>query len=146
MPSKSGTTLLVLMGLLYLSSMQSQSGLIFFIIGLLGACFALNVFYARRCLRLVRLEFPHSIRMTEGEVSGDSATIRNTSDSTQGMVEVHSKYGKVLSVNTIPPRGETHLAPEISFPVRGVFPVSGFEISSSFPFGLVRLKRHLDSA
>ncbi len=133
------------MGLLYLSSMQSQSGLIFFIIGLLGACFILNIFYAMRCLRLLRLEFPRSIRMTEGGASEDSVTIRNLSGSPQGMIQIRSKFGRVLSADIVPPSEETHLPPAISFPVRGVYPVSGLMISSSFPFGLVHLVRHLDN-
>ena len=144
MPSKSGLTFIAMMALLYLSSMQSQSGLVFFVIGLLLGCLVLNMFYARHNLGKFVIDFPASIRMVEGETSGEGIRLVNLSSRSQGMIELRSRYGRIFEVGMLRGGEDTHVFPGITFPVRGVFLVSGFVVNSSFPFGLVNAKKRLE--
>lgn len=141
--TKSGATFLVLMGLLYLSSLQSQSGLLFFIIGILFGCFVLNLFYARRSLKSIEVQFSFSITMMEGEKSRVPIGLKNLSETPQGMLEISSSYGRILNMGVFPGREQVHLFPEISFRTRGVYPFSKFKISTSFPFGLIKVSKKI---
>ena len=141
--TKSGATFLVLMGLLYLSSMQSQSGLLFFIIGILFGCFVLNIIYARRSLKSIEIQFPYSITMMEGEKSRVPIGLKNLSELPNGMLEIRSSYGRILNMGVIPGGEQVHLFPEISFLTRGVYPFTKFKVATSFPFGLIKVSRKI---
>lgn len=140
-PTKCGVIFIVLMGLLYLSSMQSQSGLLFFIIGILFGCFILNIYFATRSLKQIEIEFPFAIKMMENEKSRIGVGVKNLSKSPQGMVEVSSTYGKILRVGVLPGQEQVHLFPEVSFSTRGVYSYSKFKITSFFPFGLISVSK-----
>lgn len=142
--TKSGIVFILLMGLLYLSSMQSQSGLLFFIIGILFGCFLINIYFARRSLKQIKISFPFAIKMMENEKSRIGIEIENLSESPQGMIEISSSYGKILRVGVLAGKKQVHLFPEINFPTRGIYPYSTFQIISSFPFGLVNISKKIN--
>lgn len=142
-PTKTGIIFIFLMGLLYLSSMQSQSGLLFFVIGILFGCFVLNVYFAQRSLKNIEITFPFAIKMMEGEKSRVAIGVKNLSPSPQGMIEITSNYGKILNMGVLNGDEQVHLFPEISFSIRGVYHFSTFKISSSFPFGLIKVSRKI---
>ena len=141
--TKSGWCFLGLMFLLYLSSMQSQSGLLFFIIGIIAACFVLNVFHAYKSLKMVEFHLPENIRMVEGVRSSITMEVINHSPETQGLIEVKSSYGLLFSIGALPGGASEHIFPEIIFPVRGCYEISGLTVESIFPFGLVKVCRKL---
>lgn len=142
--TKTGIFFISLMGLLYLSSMQSQSGLLFFIIGILFGCFVINAYLAYRSLKYLEVTFPFAIKMMETEKSRVAIGIRNLSDSPQGMIEIKSSYGRILNMGVLNGGEQVHLFPEVSFDIRGVYPFGKFKIMSDFPFGLIRFSRQVD--
>ena len=145
-PTKSGWCFLGLMFLLYLSSMQSQSGLLFFIIGIIAACFVLNIFQAYKSLNSVEFYLPDNIRMVEGIRSAITMEVTNRSSESQGLIEVKSSYGLLFRIGALPGGASEHIFPEIIFPVRGVYPISGLIVESIFPFGLIKVSRKLDQS
>ena len=145
-PTKSGWCFIGLMFLLYLSSMQSQSGLLFFIIGIIAACFVLNIFHAYKSLKLVEFHLPGNIRMVEGVRSSITMEVINHSPYTQGLIEVKSSYGLLFRIGALPGDASEHIFPEIIFPVRGIYPISALTAESIFPFGLIKVTRKLDQS
>jgi len=141
--TKSGIIFLGLMGLLYLSSMQSQSGLLFFIIGILFACYILNIYCAFRSLKWIEVNLPFSIKMMEGEKSRVTISVKNNAHSPQGMIEIISSFGKILNMGVLEGGEEVHLFPEVSFSTRGIYSFSKFKIASSFPFGLIKVSKKI---
>lgn len=141
--TKTGIIFIFLMGLLYLSSMQSQSGLLFFIIGIIFGCFLLNIYFARRSLKNLDITFPYAIKMMEGEKSRVPISVKNLSALPQGMIEINSSYGKILNMGVLNGKELVHLFPEVSFFTRGVYRFSKFKIVSTFPFGLIKMSRQL---
>jgi uncharacterized protein (DUF58 family) len=142
-PTKSGWGFLGLMFMLYLSSMQSQSGLLFFIIGILAACFVLNILKARNSLKKIKFQLPEKIKMVEGKQSTVTMEVENTSSQTQGIIDIIAKFGKVFRIGAIPQNSTCHLFPDITFPVRGVYPLSKLKIESTFPFGLMKIRKRI---
>jgi uncharacterized protein (DUF58 family) len=142
-PTKSGWGFLGLMFMLYLSSMQSQSGLLFFIIGILAACFVLNIIKARNSLKKIKFQLPEKIKMVEGKQSTVTMEVENTSSQTQGIIDIIAKFGKVFRIGAIPQNSTCHLFPDITFPVRGVYPLSKLKIESTFPFGLMKIRKRI---
>ncbi len=143
-PTKSGWCFIGLMFLLYLSSMQSQSGLLFFIIGIIVACFVLNLVKARNSLKFIKFHLPENIRMVEGEHSSMTMEIENTSPQTQGLIEVKSPLGVLFRIGALSGNATEHIFPEITFPVRGVYEISKLSVTSTFPFGLIEVRKKLD--
>ena len=145
-PTKSGWCFIGLMFLLYISSMQSQSGLLFFIIGIMAACFVLNFLKARKSLKCIKFQLPENIRMVEGQHSSVTMEIENTSSDTQGLIEVRSPLGLLFQVGALPENAIEHIFPEIVFPVRGVYKISELSVTSTFPFGLIEVKKKLNQS
>jgi uncharacterized protein (DUF58 family) len=141
--TKSGWCFLGLMFLLYLSSMQSQSGLLFFIIGIIFACFVLNYFMAFRSLRFIEFQLPEKINMVEGKYSTIAMEVHNKSFQTQGMVEINASCGVLFRIGAVGGGVSAHFFPEITFPVRGIYELSGLRKISSFPFGLLKVGKPL---
>ena len=139
--TKSGWCFAGLMFLLYLSSMQSQSGLLFFIIGIIAACFVLNIIKARKSLDAVVFHLPENIRMVEGKRSSVTMEVFNTSDQTQGVIEIRTSYGLLFKIGALPGNSSEHIFPEIEFPVRGIYEISELRAESTFPFGLIKVGR-----
>ena len=144
--TKSGWCFIGLMFLLYISSMQSQSGLLFFIIGIMAACFVLNIFKARKSLKSIKIQLPENIRMVEGQRSSVTMEIENLSSDTQGLIEVRSLLGLLFQIGALSGNAIEHIFPEIIFPVRGVYKISELSVTSTFPFGLIEVRRKLNQS
>ena len=77
LPTKLGISLAAGVCMLYLVSLQSQSGLLFLIMGVLIACFALNAVTASNAAKRLEVTPPESIHCTEGEHLSDAWTVEN---------------------------------------------------------------------
>jgi uncharacterized protein (DUF58 family) len=148
MPSltKTGLIFLGLCVMLYLGALQSETGLLYFLLGILGACFLLNAAGARRSARGLELELPHSVSAYEGQRLGEGWGIRNTTAGALGMASVWGPFGRLFSVGAIEPAGHSARTPEIVLPRRGVYPFSSLRLESTYPFGLLSWSRPLEIA
>ena len=142
-PTKTGITTICLSFCLYMVSMQSFSGLLFLLLGVLFGCFVINAFKARHAGKHLRLTPPESISTSEGDCLNTAWTLENTSSSDIGHIEVVSEWGSILKIQHLGPREIRHLTPKLKFEIRGVYKFSGLKLLSSYPFGLVRITRRI---
>lgn len=170
-PTKTGLSLIGLSFFLYLVSLQSRSGLLFLILGILAGCFLLNLIEARRATKVLKLTPPASLYCREGETLEGAWQIENSSKRGAGLAELivprsltgwlrekvrayrSQRFGEtpplrgvVLRIGAVPPGQEVTLTPELVMPRRGVYPFAGLRLVSSYPFGLVCWERPLPLA
>ncbi len=141
--TKTGWGFLGLCFLLYLSSVQSESGLLFLILGIVAGCFVINIFKARRSALSLGMESLAEIRLTEGRKVVARIELSNPSDAGIGLLSVSSPYGTLVEAGGIEAGSKLSTAPDITFRTRGIYPFSGLKVSSEFPFGLARYSRRL---
>lgn len=119
--------------------------MLFIIIGMFFALFAVNAWAARRSVKSIRAcRFP-AIKCTEGARTKIAAELENISGSPAGMVDLVSGFGSVLKAGIIPPMGKLKVTPHIVFGRRGVYRMNSFRVFSSFPFGFVKASGKLDA-
>jgi uncharacterized protein (DUF58 family) len=123
---------------LYLASIQSQTGLMFLVLGIISGCYLLNLFGAVSSIRKIRLKTFPLIKSTEGKHLNVSLELENLSSHLLGMLKVTCPYGTLFRVGTIEAHSSLHLSPELKIPSRGVYRLSELKMISSYPFGLVQ--------
>jgi uncharacterized protein (DUF58 family) len=141
--SKLGLSCIALGFMLYLASLQAQSGLLFLLLGLMLACYLINAWKAclSTCLDLAP---PHSMTASEGQAMSGTWTVANTSKRPAGLVDVRAPWGEFFQIGTVDAGDDVHITPEAKFEKRGVYPFNLLRLQSSFPFGLVSFQRALD--
>ncbi len=142
-PTKFGVAIVSIGFCLYLVSMQTLSGLLFLVLGIIFGCFAVNIIKARASVRNIHILPPPSITCTEGESVREAWRIANRSDREIGHLNVSSRTSNYFSIFGIPGNGIRHLVPDIKFGSRGVYPFSRLQVKSSFPFGLIEHRRQI---
>ena len=142
-PSKSGIAIISVSFCLYLVSIQSVSGLLFLILGILFACLVINTFRARHSTMSLKVIPPKSVATTEGEPLNLAWTIENTSTAYIGYIEVESMWGTILRIPRLGPKECRHLTPKLKFNLRGIYRFSGLKFVSTYPFGLIRYRRRV---
>jgi uncharacterized protein (DUF58 family) len=161
-PSKLGLSLIGLCFMLYLVSLQSKSGLLFLILGILFGCYLINLVSAYHGARYLRLFPPDTMTGLEGEPVRGTWEVSNPSKGTVGLTEVrvtdvHSAeaanrwwplpFGTVsrmlFRTGVVAPGEQIHITPEITFPRRGVYPFANLTLLCNYPFGLIRCRRSL---
>jgi uncharacterized protein (DUF58 family) len=131
---------------LYLASITSQSGLLLFLIGLVGSCYIVNAWMAWCCLQSLQLAVPTGAILAEGEKLTQPWSVLNTGRTTIGLIRVEHPHGVLFQTGVIKP-GQSHSSvPETVFARRGVYPLGTAWMSTAFPFGLVRWSRRLQLA
>lgn len=141
--SKLGGSFIGLAFMLYLVSLQTQSGLLFLILGILFGCYVINLAAARRTVKHLKLTPPETMRGREGEKINGTWQVENPSRHTLGLTEAASPWGKLFRLGALGPGDQAHLSPELIFPTRGVYPMHSLKLISSYPFGLVRYLKWL---
>lgn len=138
--TRRGWAFIGLLALLYFSSMQAQAGLLYLVIGLVVGCYAVNGVAAWRGVGRLRFKRFDSVKATENEPIKMAVSVVNDSDRAAGMVDVFSTlYGTLFKIGAMPAGETLHATPEVVFPRRGVYPVGELRLSSTFPFGLIRI-------
>lgn len=138
-----GCLFLVLGVLLYVASLTSNSGLLLLFIGMFVGCFILNGVFAFLSIRHLQITPPHSIQVAENEVPQEPWVVTNVSKRPSGFAEIRSPQATLIRVGTIPPGSSTNVRPEFALPRRGVYAFNECFVASTFPFGLVAVKRPL---
>jgi len=143
-PSKLGLSFIALGFFLYLISLQSRSGLLFLILGILFGCYVINIASAYHAAKYLGLVPPDAMTGTEGETIRGTWELTNPSNAAIGLTEVRTSAGDVLFRIGVVAAGETiHITPDLSLVRRGIYPFHSLALISSYPFGLVRCRRHL---
>ena len=143
--TRTGLCFAGLLCLLYLSSIQSKSGLLFLIIGILLGCYAANAVAALRSVRNLSVGNPSLKGVFEGGRAGFWLTVGNRSPRPIGMFEASwDGDPAIFKAASMPPLSEERLRAEAVFHRRGTRRLSGLSIRSTFPFGLVRATGRFD--
>lgn len=143
-PTKIGLCFAGLMCLLYLSSIQSKSGLLFLIIGIMLGCYVVNAMAAMRGVRRISVKSSSIKGVFEGEPAGFWLTVGNRSRRPVGMLEALWDGATLFKAESIPPLSERRLRAETVFDRRGARRLSGITVQSIFPFGLMRARARID--
>jgi len=130
--------------LLYLASMQSTSGLLFLVLGVVFGCFAFNAAEARRSVVGLSVAPPDSPTATEGERLSGRWTVTNATKHALGLVEVKAPCGTLLRTGLVAGGKTICATSQLVLRVRGVYPYRGLRLSSAYPFGLVRSQRRVE--
>ncbi len=142
-PSKFGVSLIALSGMLYLAALQSRSGLLFLILGILFACYVLTFVESRRTAARLSVTPPESSTGVEGEPVKGTWLVRNESEHSVGLATVSSPWGVLFHIGVLAPQQTLHLTPELTFAERGAYNFAHLSLESGYPFGLIRCKRPL---
>ena len=142
-PSIMGSMLLFLAFFLYVASMQSASGLLLLILGILFAIYLLNVVQAIRSCRALRVEPPPTMTGTEGEPLRDRWRVRNTGRGGAGHATITGSLGPLVQVGALAAGAIARLTPKLVLPVRGVYPLRELSLVSTYPFGLIQCRKPL---
>ena len=92
--TKTGVVFLGLTGMLYLGALQSETGLLYLILGVLVGCALLNAVGARRSVKGIELVLPPAITAFEGQKLEEAWLLRNRAKGPVGLV---SKSGTLTS-------------------------------------------------
>lgn len=139
--SGTGIGFLGLSVLLYLASMQTTTGLLFLILGILFSCFIYNLIVARRSAAALEIHPPANLCGTENERLRGSWKVRNKGKQTAGMAELRGGPGVLLRIGLISPGSEVLLRSSLKLPQRGIYSCKDLRVESTFPFGLLRSSR-----
>ncbi len=142
-PTIMGSCFMLLGFILYVVSMQSYSGLLLLILGIVFGLYILNTFGAVRSGRALRFIAPSSVVCTEGEALRGTWEIENPSKHLAGHSTLLSPFGPLLRVGSVPPGDSVHLTPDLSLSRRGVYPFGKLQLETTYPFGLMRVQRNL---
>lgn len=141
--TQSGYLFLAVLLALGLASITSQSGLLLLLIGILAACFVINLQAARRAVRWVEIVPPPTAHLAEGERLSQPWRITNHGRHPAGLLEVLSPAGPLFRVARLAPGESAHIVPSLVFRQRGVYPCGEVRVATSYPFGLLRAARRL---
>ena len=142
-PSKLGIGLGALAATLYLVSLQTQSGLLFLVLGILFGCGVVNALAAARTVRRLRVVPPARITAVENEPVREPWQVHNPGRGRAGTAQVRGAWGMLLRVSSLAPHETMHVTPGLAFPRRGVYSFASLAVVSGAPFGLLRCRRRL---
>ena len=144
--TKTGKAFLTVSVALYLASLTSQSGLLLLLVGILLGCVLVNLAVAWRTLRSIEVQTTPVVHLHEGERLSHPWRMANRGRQPAGFLQVESGKDVVFRLGTLAPRQEVTVLPDLTFSQRGVYALSGFHLSSIYPFGLVKVSRRLTLA
>ncbi|MEI7728212.1 MAG: DUF58 domain-containing protein [Verrucomicrobiota bacterium] len=139
--TNTGKLLLLILALLYAASITSQSGLLLLLIGIVGTCLLLNTVAAWKSVARIEILPPQLTDLSEGEKLAQPWRISNQSRSTAGLLEAISTAGTLFRVARLQPGETVNVVPALVFQRRGVFRHENLGVTSSHPFGLIKIKR-----
>lgn len=139
-----GKLFLALMLLFYVASVTSQSGLLLLFIGLIGGCFVVNWFFARRNVQNVHIIPPTEVFLVEGARASQPWRIENSSKKHIEALELLSDGARLFRLRLVSVEDSISLVPDLTYERRGVFPNAQVVARSAAPYGLLRAERKLD--
>lgn len=143
--TRTGLLLTGIMLAFYFASLTSQSAFLLLPVGILAGCFAMNIFGARRSITRLRVEAPMSTSIEEGGALNQPWKIANAAKREIGQLTLESKGQTLLQIAAIPAKGEVNTVPGQQFSKRGVYRFAELQVSSTFPFGLIKAEGEVTS-
>jgi uncharacterized protein (DUF58 family) len=144
--TRAGALFLGALVLLYFASLTSQSPLLLLLIGIVGGCYLVNLAVARRMVRHLEIQAPHTVHLPEGRRLPQPWRIINRSAQPAALVRVEAAAGAGFGVSRLAGHAETSVVPDLIFWRRGVYPYAEVTVSSTYPFGLLKVSRRLSLA
>ena len=144
--TSTGKIFFSLVVLFYAAAVTSQSGLLLFLIGVIGGCLLANWFYARNVLQGLEVEAPSHVFISEGSGSDQPWKITNRGKRVAEQVDLFSAAGRLFRIRALSAKVSTRILPELTYTRRGVYPHDGLKLVTSAPFGLVVATRKLQLA
>lgn len=132
--------------LLYFASLTSQSGLLLLLVGIVLGCFGVNLVAAWSAVKGLDLEAPQSVHLCEGHRLWQPWHLSNRTRHPAGFILGESPAGVLFRVARLVAGQEISVVPDLVYLQRGVYLHDQVEISSFYPFGLVRATRALPLA
>jgi uncharacterized protein (DUF58 family) len=139
--TKTGTLFLVVVVVLYLAALTSQSGLLLLPVGIVLGCFAVNLAAAWWGLRGLELQVPRSLHLSEGQRLWQPWRLINHGAHPAGFVQVESPAGLLARASLLGPKQECPLVPDLVYCRRGVYAHDQLQLTSAYPFGFVKASR-----
>ena len=122
---------------LYLASLTSQSAFLLLPVGIIGGCFVLNLFGARRSVRSLKLTPPASTSLAEGQSLREPWQVQNDGCQEAGQLTVEANGEVLLQLGVLPKNAKGSVIPQRQFTRRGVYRFEQLQLRSTFPFGLL---------
>jgi len=144
MLTKTGKLIIFTTFILYVIGMQSSFSLIFLILGIILGMFGINFFEARVSCQSIHIAHPESINCFEGESLIHSWKISNRATCNVGHVSINGHFGILFNIERIKPKTIIYKTPILSFLRRGVFSFSDLFVESTYPFGLIKIRKRLN--
>lgn len=141
--TKVGKLFLALMLMFYIASVTSQSGLLLLFIGMIGGCFVVNWFFARRSVRSLEIGAPKLVQLVEGESPREPWRVHNASSKNAEGIDLLHQAGLLFRLPVVKYGETVSILPKLIYERRGVYPNAEVSLSSSAPYGLVRATRML---
>ena len=141
-----GRVVLLVIVLLYLAALTSQSGLLLTVVGILAGCMAVNFFASRRAISSLALDAPATSHLAEGQSLWQPWVLANQGKHPAALIEVESPAGRLFRHPGLAPSQQAQAVPKLVYWKRGVYGHDQIELSSSYPFGLLRARRSVKLA
>jgi uncharacterized protein (DUF58 family) len=142
----SGKVFLGVIVVMHLASITAQSGLLIWIVGLIAACLIVNGFAAARSVKHIKLQAPARILIEQGTTSREPWQLTNQGKRPARLITIELQDTIWVRATEIPAGATVQASPQNVFQKRGVFPLNQASIVSTYPFGLVKAKRPIQSA
>ena len=91
-----GRVVLLVIVLLYLAALTSQSGLLLTVVGILAGCMAVNFFASRRAISSLALDAPATFHLAEGQSLWQPWVLANQGKHPAALIEVESPAGRLF--------------------------------------------------
>ncbi|HEY6227781.1 MAG TPA: DUF58 domain-containing protein, partial [Verrucomicrobiae bacterium] len=143
--TRTGKIFLLIIVVMQLASITSQSGLLIWLVGLICGCLLVNAIGSLRSVRHVRLRVHNRIFVEEGSAPREPWQLTNLGKRRARLISVETGNRVWLNAAEIPPNQTTAVPPRDVFNKRGVYSLADAWLVSLYPFGLVKAMRDTDS-
>lgn len=126
---------------LQIASITSQSGLLIWVVGLISGCFIVNAIGAVRSVRKVTLRVQSRMFIEEGSVPREPWQIVNEGKRRARLITIEHGAQVWFSAAEAPGGETVAIPPRNEFQKRGVYSLAQASLVSLYPFGLMKARR-----
>jgi uncharacterized protein (DUF58 family) len=128
-----------------IASITSQSGLLIWVVGLICGCFVVNAIGAVRSVGKIRLGVHNRMFVEEGSTPREPWKLINEGKRKARLITVESNGQRWLAAAEVPAGETVAIPPRDIFKKRGAYSLRTAYLVSMYPFGLVQARRRTDS-
>ena len=127
-----------------IASITSQSGLLIWVVGLICGCFIVNAIGAVRSVKKIRLKVHNRMFVEEGSMPREPWKLINEGKRRARLITIEWRGQTLYSAAEVPAGEAVALPPRDVFKRRGVFKLRDAQVTSLYPFGLTKARRATD--